>query len=347
MSLTKLKEFIQKYGPYAVLGIIIFFILFYSIKIGIAIYKGNKGEEVITNTVFGVINNPEIKNTTTSAGLKFKLDTIEGRPVTATRSANVYFLTPPTTKFGYRDKISNIAAELGFNNIDSYSLNANKAEFNEAGRSLSVDITNFDFDFKYDYKNDESLFTRSIIPTTQEAVQKAEDVLKSLRRFSVEFDTSLTKTNYFFFNSDKKIIVPVARNIDANIAEVNFFRGQVDGIPTVLRRFPDSNNYITLVASERDYIPIEAHIHFFERSQSQTGMYPVISGEQAFQALESGKGIVLVDTDKNNKNKIIKKMYVGYYEPDVYFEYLQPVYVFEGEGFVSIVWAISSETPEE
>ncbi|MFH1826866.1 MAG: hypothetical protein ABH812_00325 [bacterium] len=347
MSLTKLKELIQKYGPFVILGLIIFFILFYSVKIGVSIYTNNKGANIVTNPIFGVINNPEIKNTTTSAGLKFKLDTIEGRPVTATRSANVYFLPPQTTKFGYRDKISNIAAELGFNNIDSYTLNGDAVEFNEAGRSLTINITNFDFDFKYDYKNDTDLFTRSIIPTKEEVEKKTKEILKSLGKFSNEFDQNLTITNYFFFNSDKKVEVPVARNIDANIAEVNLYRGQLDGISTVSKRFPNSNNYVALVATDKDYVVVEAHIRFYERSQSQIGIYPLINGNQAYQSLEDGKGIVLADLDKGNKTKIIKKMSVGYFESDVYFEYLEPVYIFEGEGFSSIVWAINSEHPKK
>ena len=43
-------------------------------------------------------------------------------------------------------------------------------------------------------------------------------------------------------------------------------------------------------------------------------------------------------------NITIRKMFLGYFDPDVYQEYLQPVYVFVGDGdFVGYVPAVSGE----
>ncbi|MEX1052268.1 MAG: hypothetical protein WEC80_00290 [Patescibacteria group bacterium] len=343
MSLIKLKELIQKFGPYALLGVIIFFIVFYSIKIGLVIYRSNKGEDLVINPVFGVVTKPQIEGTTTSAGLKFQIDTIEGKPVTATRSAKVYFLPPSSTKFSYRDKITASANQLGINNIDSYNLQSNIASFKEGPRSFTVDITNFNFNFSYDYTSDVDLFTRSIIPTAEDAKKEAIEILNSIERYPNEFNLESPKINYFFFSTEKKTTVPVARNIDANIAEVNFFRGGLDGISTISKKYPNSINHATLATADNNYVPVNLQVKFFERSTDQVGTYPVITGDEAYDALKNGEGIVLLNTDPDIKNKLIKKMHIAYYEPDEYVEYLLPVYVFENDTFAAIVWAINKE----
>ena len=342
MSLTQLIKLIKKYAPFALLGVIIIFILFYSIKVAIVLYKNKAGENIVLNPVFGPIPKPAFKDSTSSAGFKFQIDTIEGKPVTATKSANVYFLTPVTTKFSYRDKISMMAKNLGFENSNTYNLQEDTAYFINDMRSFDVKITNFNFIYKFQYENDPNLFIRSIIPTAQEAENESISLLSSLDRNVEEFDKSKTIIKYFFYNVDKKVIVPVARNIDSNIAEVNFYRGGIDDIPTVSYRFPNSSNFVRLASTDREFVPIEAQIMFFERSLDKVGAYPLITGDVAFQALEKGEGIILLNSDPNNKNKIIKKMYLAYLEPDEYAQYLQPVYVFEGDDFAVFVPAIKN-----
>src|SRR3990167_9301767 len=222
MSLTQLIKYIKKFGPLALLGVIIFFILFYSIRVALILNKNRQGENIVLNPVFGKLTKPEIPISTTSAGFKFQIDTIEGKPVTATKSANVYFLPPSSTKFGYRDRITSMASQLGIINIDSYSLQANLARFQESTRNFTVDITNYNFNFNYDYSKDPDLFTRSIIPTSEEVQKEAVEILKSIQRYPSEFDTGTTKINYFLFNAEKNTKDQVARNIDANLVEVNF-----------------------------------------------------------------------------------------------------------------------------
>ena len=347
MSLTQLIKYIKKFGPLALLGVIIFFILFYSIRVALILNKNRQGENIVLNPVFGKLTKPEIPISTTSAGFKFQIDTIEGKPVTATKSANVYSLLPTSTKFGYRDRISKMAKQLGFVDTNTYSLIGDTTTFKNENQSLDIKISNFNFKYLYQYEKDTDLFIRSIIPTAQESVNNSISLLQSLDRFSDEFDSANTTSSYFYFNSEKKITVPVARNIDANIVEVNFFRKNLEDIPTVSTRFPNSNDFVRLASSSKEFVPIEVQVNFFERSLDKVGAYPLITGDVAFESLKKGDGIVLLNSKPENKNITIKKMYIAYFEPDVYMGYLQPYYVFEGDGFAAIVYAISSEYQEE
>lgn len=105
LTLTNVSIFIRKYGPVFILFVLAFFIIYYSVKIGIIIYEARKGPEIYYNPIFGVINKPNIKSSTSSANLNFSIDTIEGKPTTSTSSANVYLIPPPETKFGYRNRL--------------------------------------------------------------------------------------------------------------------------------------------------------------------------------------------------------------------------------------------------
>lgn len=343
MSLTQLIKYIKKFGPLALLGVIIIFILFYSIRVALILNQNRKGENIVLNPIFGKIKQPEIPNSTPSAGIKFQLDTIEGKPVTATKSANIYSLIPTSTKFGYRERISNMAKQLGFIDSNTYNLIGDTTSFSSPLQSLDIKITNFNFKYKYKYDSNQDLFIRTVIPTVQESVNNSISLLQSLDRFPDEFDSANTTTNYFYFNPEKKSEVRVGRNIDANIVEVNFFRKNLEEIPTVSTRFPNSNNFVKLVSSNKEFVPVDVQINFFERNLDNVGSYALISGDAAYALLKQGKGIVLLNSKPQLKNIIIKKMYLAYFEPDYYMEYLQPAYVFEGDGFAAIVFAIDEE----
>ncbi|MDO8741824.1 MAG: hypothetical protein Q7J11_01620, partial [Candidatus Roizmanbacteria bacterium] len=89
-----------------------------------------------------------------------------------------------------------------------------------------------------------------------------------------------------------------------------------------------------------DYKVIKSQIAFFEKSDEQIGIYPIKTGDQAWTELNNGKGFVVAGT-QGQKNIVIKDMKLRYFDPDIYQNYLQPVYVFLGEGdFAAYVPAV-------
>lgn len=106
MSLTELSYYFRKSLPYFILFCLIFLIFFYSIKLTLIYLDSNKDVITYTNPIFGKVSLPEIPKSSSSAGLKFTLDTIEGQPVTATDTAKVYFLPQYNPRFapGFRQQ---------------------------------------------------------------------------------------------------------------------------------------------------------------------------------------------------------------------------------------------------
>ena len=94
MTLTEVSAAVRKYLPHVILGAIIFLIIFYIIQIALLVYRSRQ-KNIVTDTVFGVITKPNIKDASSSAEVKFTLDTIEGTPITATDTARVFFFSSP------------------------------------------------------------------------------------------------------------------------------------------------------------------------------------------------------------------------------------------------------------
>ncbi|MEO6508530.1 MAG: hypothetical protein ABIO02_01125, partial [Patescibacteria group bacterium] len=127
----------------------------------------------------------------------------------------------------------------------------------------------------------------------------------------------------------------------------DFFRPDIDAIPspisTVTSKFPNSQNYVAMVFANNEMKVVKAQVQYFERSADQVGLYPLKSGDAAWQQLQEGKGYV-INKHPDQTNIVIKKMFLAYYDPDEYQPYLEPVYVFIGEDdFVGYVPAVIDE----
>ena len=68
--------------------------------------------------------------------------------------------------------------------------------------------------------------------------------------------------------------------------------------------------------------------------------YPIISGDVAWQKLIDGQGYTAV-APENGSEAVVRRVGLAYYDSLDNQQYLQPIYVFEGDGgFVAYVSAI-------
>jgi len=343
MSLTELSYYFRKSLPYFILFCLIFLIFFYSIKLTLIYLDSNKDVITYTNPIFGKVSLPEIPKSSSSAGLRFTLDTIEGQPVTATDTAKVYFLPQYNPRFGYSEKIYLIAKGFGFDTeIIKYQLIGKTATFTDAEKTLTIDISNFNF--KFDRKVDSGLFSspQLTIPTKTVIENQAVDFLKKIGRYPDELGKGTTNIIYLKFNPINQNFVNVDRSSQAQLVEVDFYRPNIDDFSIVTPKFFNSQNYVVMLFQGTDFQIIKSQIAFFEKSEEQVGAYRVKTGEEAWSELNSGMGFVVAGT-QGQKDILIKSMKLGYFDPDVYQNYLQPVYVFLGEGnFVGYVPAVKN-----
>ena len=347
MTLTEISYYSRRLAPFAVLLFLLTLILFYSVKLlFIFINLQNKTSTLPVNTVFGPLKRPQIPEATLSKGYKFTLDTVEGEPITASDTARVLLLPPSKPNALYREKIYLIAKTIGFNTETvTHKLVENNTEavFEDDNQSLSLDVSRYNFTYKYFFEKTPEIFDLATAPEKITAESRANDFLNSIGKYPKELTQGKTNVIYLSFNPNEKSVTNAENKSSANLVEVDYYRPDIDGFPTVSSKYFNSSNYVLLTFDGNDYRILRAQIRFFEKSEAQDGVYPLKSGKEAYESLKNGKGLV-TSNPLNETDVVIKKMFLAYYEPEKYQAYLQPVYVFLGENnFVAYVPAIKDE----
>lgn len=343
MTLTELSYYVRRALPFFILFALVFLIIFYSFKLYFVYLDANKTQVLYTNPVFGKIDKLNLKDSTTSAGFNFTLDTIEGTPVTATDTAAIYFLPDSPTRFGYREKILLMAKAFGFNtDLVQYKLEGKDATFDDGISKLTIDIGNFNFKYTVNIQTS-SLISGSIAIPKTDIINKATDFLKSVGRYPDELAQGTNNVIYLKYDPASGGFVNVDRVGDASAVEVDFYRPNIGDISVVTPKFFNSQNYVVMNFQNSEPNVIKAQVHFFEKSDQQFGVYPLKSGDQAWADLKAGSGIIVAGRAGIN-NVTIKKMGLYYLDPDIYQTYFQPVYVFLGDNdFVAYVDAVKDE----
>lgn len=278
---------------------------------------------------------------------EFILDTIEGEPTTATQTAKVYYLPQTPPRFGYLQTIYLMANSLGFNTeLTKHVVEGENAIFQDEEKKLVINITKFNFEYKYNYSENESIFEEAVLVSDDLIREKVKEFLRVLGRYTEELAQGKDNLIFLHYNSQTKEFDVVDNRNDANAVEIDFYRPDIDSFPIVAPKYFNSQNYIVALFQNEKYKILKAQVKFFEKEEQKVGIYPLKTGEQAWQELKEKRGVI-VSAGRNNNQITIKKMFLGYYDPDVYQEYLQPVYVFLGDnGFVAYTPAIKEEYVE-
>lgn len=348
MSLTQLSQYVRKYYPYGILGLLLFLIIFYAVQLVLVVIDSGKQVPLSINPIFNQIKKPYLNDATPSGSLKYTLDTVDGRPIIATKSAQVLFMPQAETKFGYRERLYLIAKSLGFNTeVSGYRLIGSEATFSEPNQKLVIDIRNFNFDYKYFFETDKSVFENVRTPNQEESIEKAVEFLQTAGRYPQELSQGKTNVLFLKYDTETNSMGVLKDNLQANMVEIDFYRPDIaanpTAVPVVSPKYFNSQNYVLMMfKNDGTYKVLRSQVKFYDRSAEQIGVYPLRSGDQAYKDLIKGKGFII--SQPQTANITIRKMFLGYFDPDVYQEYLQPVYVFLGDGdFVGYVPAVSGE----
>jgi hypothetical protein len=352
MSLISISYYYRKLMPLAVIGAI-FFILFYlTIKFYLAYLDSQKVVPIVINPIFSKISSPTLfdpldtthKPITFPDNIAITLDTIEGRPIIATAAAKVFFIPQASTKFGYVQNAYLMAKTFEIDTDQTqYTLEGKNIIFAAPDRTLKIDISNFNFEYKYNYENNLQVFENTTIPDQDTVIEKAKSFLTDVGRYPEELAQGTENVTLFHYDDQTKQFVKVDSVEKANAVEIDYFRPEIDGISMIASKYPYSQNYIVMTFNENTSIVLKSQIKFFDKESEKYGVYPLKTGDQAYQELQNKKATI-ISNGNGSTDVVIKKMFLSYFDPDFYQEYLEPVFVFLGEnGFVAYVPALASD----
>jgi len=312
--------------------------------------KSELKQEIALNPVFGSVKAPVFEHAQGNAKYNFELDTIDGKLPIATASARVFFIPEPKSTLAYLTKVDSLATSFGFDTgvTKPLTLNDEWVKYEDARQLLEVNIRSYHF--RYRLKPGAEL--DSILTATPEAkfigfesslIEEAREALSSRESYPAHLAAGTTTPVYVRYDAIQDDYVPVKPEEGPQGIRVYFGRVEEDLEIATPERLV-TQNYVTIAPLNHYSQVIEAEYLSFAKLDTDPGIYPLITSEEAFAKLKQGAAkTIFVDAGAPAKIRI-KELYLAYYDPDSYQPYFQPIYVFLGNhNFLGYLPAIKDE----
>ncbi len=205
--------------------------------------------------------------------------------------------------------------------------------------TLEMNIQNFNFDVTTDYLSRAELLLKRDLPSESEAVTLVKSFVNSAQGLPKDLATSSGTVAYL--KSSGGELAPAVSLSDADFLQVDISRAAIDGkynFYTPDGDFGAVHAIVTGALAGSNQI-VDLHYHYQPIDYSEHYTYPLRSPQTAWQLVQAGEAYVA--NKGSNDNAVIRDMVIGYYEDSIEQDYIQPIYVFLGDGnFIAYVPAL-------
>lgn len=280
--------------------------------------------------------------------LEYRLETIQGALPKLLDIGRVYFMPHQTPNLLALDRAKEKARQLGFisqpEKIEETIFRWTTSE--TPPTILEMDINNGNFHFRYQHENDQELLVQKNLPTNEQSAQEAKSFLQTNGLLTDDLATGSAEFDYLKYIPPK--LIPAISLSEADFVRVNFFRADINDL-----RILPPNPKVALVSflfsgnRQRGRRIIEVNYTYFPIDQNTSATYPLKPISVAWQELQNNSGYI-ANLGQNEKQIVIRKIYLAYYDSKETQNFLQLVYVFEGDrNFYGYVPAIATDWSEQ
>jgi len=280
--------------------------------------------------------------------LVYKLETIEGSIPSLPTIAKVYISVKPEAKFLSWEKIKEMAGRLGFTNEPTmltdkiYRFSSN----NNPPITLDVDKISGSFKLSYNFAGDPSIFAEKKLPNNEQAIAEAKSFLQGAGLLEEDITAGEGKVTYLRYQAPD--LVPAISLSEADFVKVGLSRQPLDNLPIVGE--DPLNPYLSFIfsgARTREKRLIEVNYRYNKIDREKWATYPLKTASNAWQQLQAGKGFVACLGNNPDGQITIRKIYLAYYDSPEPQNFLQPIFVFEGDkDFFAFLPAIEEKWQE-
>lgn len=344
LTLTKVTNFSRSFVKYGTIVLVILLIIPTTFNALVAFIKMINPPPPPPPTVgFGKLPAPEFPTQSSADKPKsYTLETPTGDLPEFGDRAFVYLLTKNNANLLDNENAKAIAARYSFTSepeqLDSFTYRWSKLQ--PLRTTFDLGIVDHNFDYETDYLSHPELILQSNLPSDFDAVQQVKSFLQTGGLLPADLASSSGIIQYL--KAIGGTLKPAVSVSDADFVSVSINRYPInnvyqfytpDGITgTVQALLTGGRSSNSLVSIKRRYFPA---------NYDQQETYPLRSTTTAWNTLQAGEGYV---AQKGTEERaIIRSVELGYYESFEFQNYLQPIYVFKGDGgFIGYVPAISS-----
>ena len=344
-SLTEISESARKAIKYGAVVLLIILIL----KLGYNIIKDywekTHSKQAPPNMAFGQIPPIQFPQTEQPQISAYRLETKTGElPELATQSK--VFLSPyqrpnllaaenakeDASRLGFKDKPQKIS-----DNIYRWT------ETDPVNSILEMDIFNGSFSLFYDWQNYKEELLRLPPPKSESAIEQAKSFLNKAGKLQDDLRDGRFETEYLRIQGLR--MLPAPSLSEANLTKVEIFRQSIDKIPVITA--DPNKGIVSLIFSSAGSGKriLKAGFNYFPVNYDSFATYPLKSVSQAWEEVKNNQGFTSRWNPLEEKNNVVvRNIYLVFYDSWEGQQYLQPVFVFEGDDeFQALIPAITEE----
>ncbi len=268
----------------------------------------------------------------------------------------VYFAPTRRSGFADPDNALETATALGFlfkpeQPTETRYLWSNQDQLSS---KLDMNIVSGHFVMTRQWQNNPAIASMANFTSDKQVIT---DTSNYLRKVGILEDDTIGFEKMTYLRSDAGKLAPALSLSDADFVQIDYFRKNMDEIDPESKtkeikasypfyRTDPSKGLIRVIVSgskvpNENIVSIE--YSYTDIKYEQNGTYPIKTGAQAWQELQSGGGFVAPTGPQTGEVKI-RKVFLGYYDSNVNQRFAMPIYVFLGDqGFAAYVSAVSDD----
>ena len=346
-SLTESAYYTRKILKWSAIGLVVFFLLKLTFSLGKNFYyRLRPPRQPEPTVVFGKLPALKFPETTDLPVLTYNLETISGGLEPLDQIQYVYFIPKKVNSYLTLDQAKEKAARLGFKGEPINVANISPTTFqwrtgNPIASSLTMEIVEQTFNYRYDFERDQTLINNPNLVTVDQALRKTKSFLS--RGDFLPEDINSGPAEFIYLNYNQPEFNQVLAVTDADFIRVNLYRKAINNLE-VFPADPDLANVSALISRSEQQGVVELKYSYFTVQYDVAGTYPLKSSTEAWTELKQGKGYIARLGENTSNQATIRKVYLGYYDPPDQQNFLQPIFVFEGDqNFLAYIAAVKNE----
>lgn len=275
--------------------------------------------------------------------VSYRLETASGTLPAFGDRAKVYFMPKSSLSLLADENAKKIASVLDYvfspEVLDSRTYRWRKSQPLES--TLQMDIQDYSMEITTDYLSRPELLTKSSVPTATEALNQVKEILRKTNLLAEDMATASGEV--VFLKALGGELEPAVSYSDADFVQVDLNRTPIDGLYRMFSPAGYKGTVHGVVAGglSRDSSVVHLEFNYQPVDYTQVHTYPLRTTDSAWRVLQAGEGYIA--SRGTLESAVIRQVYLGYFDSFDEQSYLQPIYVFEGDGgFLGYVSALDS-----
>lgn len=313
-------------------------VLVFGYKITNSIIQGSKPPPPPT-VRFGDLPQIPFPQNGTSQQISYTLDTVTGKLPDFPDRLNVYKILEVKPDLLALQRTEQKVTGLGFT-TQPHAVNETDYQWLEQTspfRKLVVNTLTNNFTLTSTYLTDQTILNPKNPLDGNTAIETAQSFITGLQTFPTDIDTAKTKTNLFAIQN--AALIPATSLAASNVIQVNFYQVDVDHLPIF---YPETNfSTMQFIIAPGDYQGKVVDASFMHQmKQGDPSTYPIKKSSDAYSDLQNGRAYI-AQNDTKSSHVTVKEVNLGYYIGNKEQLFLMPIVVFQGDGFMAYVSAIT------